>query len=58
MPRNRDHTGLVQTPPSMAWLIRRKATLRVQLGRVDRQLTEELPRKRLELAQALAALTW
>jgi hypothetical protein len=39
----------------MAWLIRRRAELRGAIDRIDKQL-EDLPRKRLELAEALQAL--
>jgi hypothetical protein len=39
----------------MAWLIRERARLKGQIDRIDKQL-ESLPRERVELEQALAAL--
>jgi hypothetical protein len=39
----------------MAWLIRRRVALRGEIDCIDKQLNE-LPRKRVELAQALEAL--
>ena len=40
--KNRDYTGLVRTPSSMAWLIKKKATL---LGRIEKseKLLRDLP---------------
>ena len=53
MPKNRDYTGLVRTPPSMAWLIAQRARLRGQLDRYRRQqqaLPDKIQRLELELA--------
>lgn len=55
MPKNRDYTGLVRTPPSMAWLIRERARLKGAIDKIDKQL-EQLPRERVALVQALASL--
>ncbi len=53
--KNRDYTGLVRTPPSMAWLIRERAMLKGAIDKIDKQL-ERLPLERLRLEQELAAL--
>lgn len=53
MPKNREYTGLVRTPSSMAWLIAQRARLRGQLERCMRQqktLPEKIQRLELELA--------
>lgn len=42
MPKNRDYTGLVRTPSSMAWLIGHRAKLKGQLDKAQ-TLLEELP---------------
>ncbi|TWO72331.1 hypothetical protein FN976_06420 [Caenimonas sedimenti] len=55
MPKNRDYTGLVRTPPSMAWLIQEVARLKGRIDKIDK-LLEALPRERVELMQALDAL--
>lgn len=55
MPKNRDYTGLVRTPPSMAWLIRERSMIKGMLERRQKQL-EQLPREILELQMKLDAL--
>lgn len=35
MPKNHPYTGLLRTPPSMAWLIRERASLKGQIERLD-----------------------
>ncbi len=53
MPKNRDYTGLVRTPSSMAWLIAQRGRLRGQLDRYKRQqqaLPEKIQRLEVELA--------
>lgn len=55
MPKNRDYTGLVRTPPSMAWLIRQRAVLQGRLDKLNRQL-ETLPKEILLLQEQLNAL--
>jgi hypothetical protein len=55
MQKNRDITGLVRTPPSMAWLIRERATLQGQIDRAKKQL-DELPRWLVDLHAQMDAL--
>jgi hypothetical protein len=55
MPKNREYTGLMRTPPSMAWLIRQRAWLKGQIDQCEKQLGE-LPRRIVDLQQQLAAL--
>ena len=56
MPKNnREYTGLDRTPPSMAWLLRKRSILKGELDAIDMAL-EALPRQRVEKAQQLAAL--
>lgn len=52
---NRDYTGLVRTPSSMAWLIRKKAT---PLGRVAKseKILLELPYQIQAMKAEVAAL--
>ena len=53
--KNRDYTGLLRTPPSMAWLISQKSHL---LGRLEKKekTFRELPDEIQQLKQAIAAL--
>ncbi len=53
--KNRDYTGLVRTPSSMAWLIRERARLKGAIDQIDKQL-QQLPLERLQLSMALDAL--
>lgn len=55
MPKNRDYTGLLRTPPSLAWLIRERARLKGQIDALDKRL-EEIPRELVRLRGQLAAL--
>lgn len=55
MAKNRDYTGLVRTPPSMAWLIRKRSILQGELDRAKKDL-DRLPRTICELEQKLVAL--
>jgi hypothetical protein len=48
MPKNRDYTGLIRTPPSMAWLLRQRAKLKGQIDACRRQLVQ-LPLKLVQL---------
>jgi len=52
---NRKYTGLLRTPPSMAWLIRERARLK---GNIDRRLKilEQLPHEIAQLRAQLDAL--
>ena len=55
MPSNRDYTGLIRTPSSMAWLIGQRAGVKGQLDRL-RRLEGTLP-ERIKTAEAeLASL--
>jgi hypothetical protein len=40
MPTNRDYTGLVRTPSSMAWLIRESAKLKGRIAYLEKQQAE------------------
>lgn len=53
--KNRQYTGLVHTPSSMAWLIRKKATL---LGQVEKseKLLRDLPAQIQAVRAEIAAL--
>lgn len=55
MAKNRDYTGLVRTPSSMAWLIRERARIK---GRIDRlqQLAERIPLELEGLSQQLRSI--
>lgn len=55
MKKNRDYTGLVRTPSSMAWLIR---TRQIQKGRLDKllKLQRELPEQIANTERELAAI--
>lgn len=55
MPKNRDYTGLVRTPPSMAWLIRERSVIKGMLERRQKQL-EQISREIPELQMKLDAL--
>jgi hypothetical protein len=55
MPKNRDYTGLLRTPPSMAWLIRERAKLKGMIERRQKQL-EDLPREIVAIQARLDAL--
>ena len=55
MPSNRDYTGLVRTPSSMAWLIGKRARLKGQLDRLKR-VQQALPDQITALEKELAAL--
>lgn len=53
MPSNRDYTGLIRTPSSMAWLIAQRARVKGQLDRLQRQqgaLPERIKTAEAELA--------
>jgi hypothetical protein len=50
MPKNRDYTGFLRTPSSMAWLIRERATARGVLDRLQK-LEKNLP-EQIKAAQA------
>lgn len=55
MAKNREYTGLLQTPPSMAWLIRERARLQGIIDRCDRVIDEHARRK-VAAAQQLASM--
>jgi hypothetical protein len=55
MAKNRDYTGLLRTPPSMAWLIRERARLQGIIDRCDRVIDEHA-RRRMAAARQLASL--
>jgi len=55
MPKYRTYTGLIRTPPSLAWLIRQRAALKGRIDKIQRAL-DALPRELVELQQRLAAL--
>lgn len=55
MPRNRDYTGLVRTPSSMAWLIRKRSLLKGQIDRLSKMQTD-IPDKIKTLQNELDAL--
>jgi hypothetical protein len=55
MPKNRDYTGLVRTPSSMAWLIGHRARIKGQLDRL-RRLEATLPEKIKSVQAELAAI--
>lgn len=53
MPKNRDYTGLLRTPPSLAWLIREKAKARGRLERLEKALAslpDEIEQAKVEIA--------
>lgn len=55
MATNRDYTGLVRTPSSMAWLIRERARIK---GRIEhlQKLADEIPLELAELSHRLQSL--
>lgn len=55
MAKNRDYTGLVRTPSSMAWLIKERARIK---GRIDRleKLAAEIPLELEALSQKLRSI--
>ena len=55
MTKNRDYTGLVRTPSSMAWLIGQRSRLKGQLTK-QQKLLGELPRSICDLEAQLASL--
>lgn len=55
MPKNRDYTGLLRTPPSLAWLIREKARVRGRLERLEKALSA-LPAEIAQVQAEIAAL--
>lgn len=55
MSKYRDYTGLLRTPPSLAWLIRERSRLKGQIDQCEKAL-DQLPRTLVELNQQLAAL--
>ena len=57
--KNRDYTGLVRTPSSMAWLIAQRARVKGQLDRLRRQqgtLPERIQTAEAELASLDAVI--
>ncbi len=59
MPSNRDYTGLIRTPSSMAWLIAQRARVKGQLDRLRRQqgtLPERIRTAEAELASLDAVI--
>lgn len=55
MAKNRDYTGLVRTPSSMAWLIRKRSVVRGKIERLEKTLLQ-LPVEIATLKQNLDAL--
>lgn len=55
MPSNRDYTGLIRTPSSMAWLIGQRARVKGQLDRL-RRLEGTLPERIKTTEAELASL--
>jgi hypothetical protein len=55
MPKNRDYTGLVRTPSSMAWLIRKRSVLKGQIDRLSK-MQADIPDKIKALQNELDAL--
>lgn len=53
MPKNRDYTGLVRTPSSMAWLIGQRTRVKGMIEKLQR-LLEEMP---IQLEQRKAELS-
>ena len=55
MPKNRDYTGLVRTPSSMAWLIRKRSVIKGQIDRLSK-MQADIPDKIKALQEELDAL--
>ena len=55
MSKNRDYTGLVRTPSSMAWLIRKRSVIKGQIDRLSK-MQADIPDKIKELQEELDAL--
>src|SRR5574343_872315 len=55
MPTNRDDTGLVRTPSSMAWLIRKRSLLKGQIDRLSK-MQADIPDKISALQEELDAI--
>ena len=55
MPKNRDYTGLVRTPSSMAWLIRERSVLKGEIDRLEKQQAQ-IPERLEQLNASLRAL--
>jgi hypothetical protein len=53
--KNRDYTGLIRTPSSMAWLIGHRAKLKGQLDRI-RRLEKTLPGAAKKIKAEMAAI--
>lgn len=55
MPKNRDYTGLVRTPSSMAWLIKKRSMIKGQIDRLSK-MQSDIPDKIKALQEELDAL--
>ena len=55
MPKNRDYTGLVRTPSSMAWLIRKRSLIKGQIDRLS-EMQANIDEKLKALQDELDAL--
>lgn len=55
MPTNRDYTGLVRTPSSMAWLIRKRSLIKGQIDRLSK-MQADIPDKISALQEELDAI--
>ena len=55
MSKNRDYTGLVRTPSSMAWLIRKRSVIKGQIDRLSKAQAD-IPGKIKALQEELDAL--
>ncbi|MFE8645299.1 hypothetical protein ACFX58_09480 [Sphingomonas sp. NCPPB 2930] len=53
--KNRDYTGLLRTPPSLAWLIRQRSKLRGRIEALQKKL-DAIPAEIEELKETLASL--
>lgn len=55
MPSNRDYTGLIRTPSSMAWLIGKRSLIKGQIDRLSK-MQADIPDKVKALQKELDAL--
>lgn len=55
MPKNRDYTGLVRTPSSIAWLIKKRPVIKGQIDRLSK-MQADIPDKIKALQEELDAL--
>ncbi len=55
MAKNRDYTGLVRTPSSMAWLIRERARIQGKIERLEK-LASQLPLEIKALSEQLKSI--